>query len=284
VDDVPVRGRLDRTRAGRHVELPGRVVMTAAAAYLDEALAIVERLRRTPLDAIEAAASLVADAIADGHRVFVASTSHVLHTELVLRAGGLAAVHPLGEPPDLANPMLGLTAGALVGDGPFGPEAGDVVLVGTNAGTDAGTVEVARAARDVGCVVVALTSVAYETWPEIVREHPSGLRLIELADLVVDIGGSIGDGAIELDGLDTAVGPTSGVALVAAAWAILVGAADLLVRRGLTPIVYRSVQIPGAEGLYRERKARYEASRRGYEATTGDGSSTRTGTPRRADS
>jgi uncharacterized phosphosugar-binding protein len=258
--------------------------MTAAADYLDRALAIIDGLRRTQLDAIETAASLAAEAIAEGHRVFVAPTSHVLHTELILRAGGLAAVHPLGEPPDLSNPMLGLGAGALVGDGPFTPAAGDVVLVGTNAGTDAGTVEVARAARDAGCSVIALTSVAYETWPDVVREHPSGARLIDLADLVIDIGGEIGDGAVDLDGLDTPVGPTSGVALVAAAWAVLVGAADLLLRRGLTPIVYRSVQIPGAEDLYRERRARYEATRRGYETTADSTSSTRTGAPRRSDS
>jgi uncharacterized phosphosugar-binding protein len=68
---------------------------------------------------------------------------------------------------------------------------------------------------------------------------------------------------IELDGLDTAVGPTSGVVLAAAAWAILVEAAERLLERDLTPIVYRSVQIPGAEALFRERKATYERTRRG---------------------
>ena len=177
----------------------------------------------------------------------------------------------------------------------FAPAPGDVVLVGTTAGTDAGTVEVARAARAAGCIVVALTSVAYETWPDVVRDHPTGRRLVDEADIVVDIGGVVGDGAIELSGLDTAVGPTSGVALVAAAWAILVRAAERLLEAGLAPIVYRSVQIPGAEALFRERKARYEATGSGVEAgaeaggrpepdTGGKSSSTTTGAPRRADS
>jgi uncharacterized phosphosugar-binding protein len=239
--------------------------MTAGQRYLARTIAILETMAASQAEPIAVAAAAVADSIAAGHRVFVAATSHVLHTELYLRAGGLAAVHPLGETPDLATPMLQLADDVLRGDGDFRPEPGDVVLVGTNAGTDAGTVQVALAARAAGCLVIALTCVAYEQWPDVVVEHPDGGKLIEVADIIVDVGGSIGDGVIELDGLDTAVGPTSGVALAAAAWAILVDAAARLLDRGLTPIVYRSVQIPGAEALFYERRARYERTRHGYE-------------------
>lgn len=239
--------------------------MTAAQTYLRGTIEILETLAATQAPAIEAAAERVAVAIADGGRVWVAATSHVLHTELYLRAGGLAAVHPLGETPDLAQPMLELSDEVLRGDGDFRPAPGDVAIVGTNAGTDAGTVQVALAARVAGCTVIGLTCVAYERWPEVVVEHPSGGRLVDLADIVVDIGGAIGDGIVDLPGVDTAVGPTSGVALCAAAWAILVGAAERLVGRGLVPVVYRSVQIPGAEALFHERRARYRATRRGWE-------------------
>jgi uncharacterized phosphosugar-binding protein len=240
--------------------------MTAGQRYLARAIEVLETMTATQAEPIAAAAIAITDAIAAGHRVFVAGTSHVLHTELYLRAGGLAAVHPLGETPDLATPMLQPSSGLLRGDGNFRPERGDVVLVGTNAGTDAGTVQVALAAREAGCVVVGLTCVAYERWPEVVVEHPGGGKLIDIADVVIDVGGVIGDGVIELEGLDTAVGPTSGVALAAAAWAILVDAAERLLDRGLTPIVYRSVQIPGADALFHERKALYERTRRGIQS------------------
>ena len=85
--------------------------MTAAAEYLRRTIEVLETMAREEADRIETAAARVADAIAGGHRVYVAATSHVLHTELYLRAGGLAAVHPLGETPDLARPMLDLGAG-----------------------------------------------------------------------------------------------------------------------------------------------------------------------------
>ena len=239
--------------------------MSAATTYLDRTIEVLRTVTATQGPAIETAAERVAEAIAGGGRVWVAETSHVLHTELYLRAGGLAAVHPLGETPDLATPMLRITEGELHGDGPFLPAPGDVAIVGTNAGTDAGTVQVAMAAKAAGCTVVGLTCVAYERWPEVVVEHPSGARLVDLADVVVDIGGVVGDGIVELDGLDTAVGPTSGAVLCAVAWAILVGAAERLLARGLTPIAYRSAQIPGAEALFHERRTRYLASGRGYD-------------------
>jgi uncharacterized phosphosugar-binding protein len=237
--------------------------MTAGQRYLARTIEVLQTMAASQAEPIAAAAAAVADAIAAGHRVYVAATSHVLHTELYLRAGGLAAVHPLGETPDLATPMLQLSSNVLQGDGDFRPEPGDVVLVGTNAGTDAGTVQVALAARAAGCLVVGLTCVAYERWPDVVVEHPDGGRLVDIADIVVDVGGAIGDGVIELDGLDTAVGPTSGVALAAAAWAILVDAAERLLDRDLTPIVYRSVQIPGGEQLFHQRRAAYARTRRG---------------------
>lgn len=236
---------------------------TGEQVYLERVLEVLGTMAATQRHAIAAAADAVALAIGRGHRVYVAATSHVLHTELYLRAGGLAAVHPLGETPDLSSPMLDVSTGVLRGDGPFTPEPGDVVLVGTNAGTDAGTVQVAIAAHEAGCQVIGLTCVAYERWPEVVVEHPSGAKLVDLADIVIDIGGDIGDGVVAIEGVDTPVGPTSGVALTAAAWAILVGAAERLAARGLAPVVYRSVQIPGAEALFHQRRAAYVASGRG---------------------
>jgi len=188
--------------------------MTAGQRYLARTIEILQTMAASQAEPMAHAATAVADAIAAGHRVFVAATSHVLHIELYLRAGGLAAVHPLGETPDLATPMLQLSSDVLRGDGDFRPEPGDVVLVGTNAGTDAGTVQVALAARAAGCLVVGLTCVAYERWPDVVVEHPEGGRLVDIADIVV-------------------------------------------------PIVYRSVQIPGGEQLFHERKAAYERTRRG---------------------
>jgi uncharacterized phosphosugar-binding protein len=237
----------------------------ASAAYLRRTVSILEELSNSQAEAIDRAAAAVADAIGSGHRVFVAATSHVLHTELYLRAGGLAAVHPLGEAPDLASPMLSIEAGLLHGDGGFVPERGDVVIVGTNAGTDAGTVQVAIAARDAGLIVIGLTNVAYERHPDVVVEHPTGAKLVDLADILIDIGGDVGDAVLDIDGLEERFAPTSGAVLVALAWAILAGASERLAAAGSPPIVYRSVQLPGGEALFHERRAGYERTKVGVD-------------------
>jgi uncharacterized phosphosugar-binding protein len=237
----------------------------APALYLRRTIAILEELALTQADAIDRAAAAVADAIANGRRVYVAATSHVLHSELYLRAGGLAAVHTLGEAPDLASPMLSIEAGMLRGDGDFVPGPGDVVIVGTNAGTDAGTVQVAIAAREAGLTVVALTCVAYERDPDVVVEHPSGAKLVDLADILIDVGGDVGDAVLDIPGLEERFAPTSGAVLVALAWAVLAGAAERLASAGRPPIVYRSVQLPGGEALFHERRARYERTLSGVD-------------------
>ena len=241
----------------------------AARKYLEIAVSQITAMSETQGPMIEHAAHWVADALAGGHRVWVAATSHVLHTELVSRAGGLAAVHQLGSAPDLSQPMYGVEIAASLGDGLFEPEPGDVAVVGTNAGTDAGTVEVAAAAKQAGCRVVALTCVEYERSADVVVEHLSGQKLIDIADLVVDIGCPVGDAALTLPGLDVPIAPTSGVALVACSWAMLARAAELLVARGLRPIVYRSVQLPGGEEQFMAKRALYEGSRRGIAAGAG---------------
>jgi uncharacterized phosphosugar-binding protein len=239
--------------------------MNAAERYLSIATGQISAMARSQGPAIEQAAELVADSLAEGHRIWVAATTHVLHSELWLRAGGLVAVHQIGGAPDLSKPMYGLEIAASLGDGRFEPEPGDVAIVGSNAGTDAGTVEIAVAATRAGCRVIALTCIAFESYPDVLIEHPSGRRLMDVAHLAIDIGGLVGDAVLELPGLDHPVAPTSGVTLVACAWAIMARAAEQLASRGLRPIVYRAVQLPGAEAEFVAKKARYEETRIGVE-------------------
>jgi uncharacterized phosphosugar-binding protein len=81
-----------------------------------------------------------------------------------------------------------------------------------------------------------------------------------VADLVVDLGAPAEDAAVPVPGLNTPVGPLSGLLTVAAIWALEVETIEALVRRGLSPAVYRSVNLPGgfawndrAEAEYRRR-------------------------------
>jgi uncharacterized phosphosugar-binding protein len=122
------------------------------------------------VEPINAAALVVADSIGEGHRVWIAETTHCLHDEVTYRAGGLMAVHKLGDP--------------------IAIERGDVVVIGTNAGTNAITVDLALISRERGAPSIALTQLPYEMDPRLVPEHSSGKRLSEVADIVIDLGNS----------------------------------------------------------------------------------------------
>jgi uncharacterized phosphosugar-binding protein len=87
-------------------------------------------------------------------------------------------------------------------------------------------------ARGRGVRVIAATSVEHSLASK--ARHPRG-RLLDHADLVIDLGTPVGDSLVTLDGMDTPVGPSSTVAAVAVVNEIKVRTAQLLLARGVVP-------------------------------------------------
>jgi uncharacterized phosphosugar-binding protein len=125
----------------------------------------------------------------------------------------------------------------------FGPS--DVMMVFSASGLTAVPVEMARGARARGLRVIAVTSVAQsmsaEPGPEV------GARLLDEADLVIDLCTPPGDAMVRIDGLDTPVGPGSTITNVAIVNSIKVRTAQLLTQRGqMLPVITRGSEV-GAE-------------------------------------
>jgi uncharacterized phosphosugar-binding protein len=215
-----------------------------ARAYVEAMLPRLDWLGREQLPAIESAGQAVAEAIGAGHRVWVAKTTHCLHDELTFRAGGLMAIHIL--------------------DDPIAIDAGDVVLIGTNAGTTYLTVQTALTAHERGATVVALTMMPYETDPGVIPEHPTGKRLHECADIVIDLGGQVGDGELTVPGEEFGIIPGSGVAVVLAGWMVVAEAVARLAATGKTPLLWQSMQVTGATARNDALLATYHATHVGY--------------------
>jgi uncharacterized phosphosugar-binding protein len=216
-----------------------------ARAYLDAIQTRIDKLGSEQFGAIQQAGVMVADAIAGGGRVWIARTTHCLHDEATYRAGGLMAVHALDDPVTI--------------------ERGDAVLIGTNAGTTVLTVEIALIARERGAGVIALTQMPYEADPSVVAEHPSGTKLHEHADVLVDLGGQIGDGELALPG-GLRIMPGSGVAAMTAMWMIFADAVERLESAGKSPLMWQSMQLTGAMVGNLERQRGYHRNRIGYDS------------------
>ena len=135
---------------------------------------------------------------------------------------------------------------------------GDVLIQVSNSGKEPYTVGVGLGARERGVKLIALTSVDFSSQLE--AAHSSGKRLFEIADEVIDMGSPFGDAVIDVEGMETPVGATSGVMTAIALWALMVEITGALVEAGIKPAVYRSVNLPDGfkfnsqqEELYRSR-------------------------------
>jgi uncharacterized phosphosugar-binding protein len=119
------------------------------------------------------------------------------------------------------------------------------MVVFSASGLSAVPVEMARGARRRGLKVVGVTSVEQSmTGPP---DPIVGSRLLDEADLVIDLCTPHADALVTVNGLDTPVGPGSTIAAVAVVNSIKVRTAELLVERGAMPPVITRASAVGAD-------------------------------------
>jgi uncharacterized phosphosugar-binding protein len=245
-------------------------------AWLDAARPVLDRLAETQVDALETASRWCADAIATDGLVHLFGTGHsrIPVEEMFPRYGSYPGFNPMVElsmtfhtqvvgsngqrqamfierTPGLAEVILDNFA--------FGPT--DVVIVFSAGGTTAVPIEIARGARRRGLKVIAVTSVEQSTSSD--PEPSTGTRLMDEADLVIDLCTPHADALVELEGLDTPVGPGSTITAVAIVNSMKVRTAQLLVERGVMPPVITRASVVGTErsqalfdGAYEEHARR----------------------------
>ncbi|MGV8876985.1 MAG: sugar isomerase domain-containing protein [Rhodoglobus sp.] len=221
--------------------------LSRAGDYLATAIALLERLRTAEADNIRQASRLVADTLVANRTVHIFGTghSHMLAEELYYRAGGLVNVRPLLFEGLMLHSSARLStslerlpglADALLRDHPI--VAGDVLIVASNSGSNAVTSELVQQVIAEGIAVIALTSLTHATSP---AARPTTLpRLHELATVVIDNGGCLGDAAVEITGVDTRVSATSTVVGAAILNAVMAEAIQLSVNEGVVPDIYES--------------------------------------------
>jgi uncharacterized phosphosugar-binding protein len=247
-----------------------------ALAWIAASGDILRRIAETQADAIERASSWCADAIAGDGLVHLFGTGHsrIPVEEMFPRYGSYPGFNPIVElSMTFHTQVVGANgqrqamfiertpglAEVILSNFSFGHR--DVMIVFSAGGLSAVPVEMARGARRRGLRVIAVTSVEQSMSDE---PNPAvGSRLLDEADLVIDLCTPHADALIAIDGLDTPVGPGSTVAAVAIVNSIKVRTAQLLVERGAMPPVITRASVVGAdrsrnlfEDAYREHARR----------------------------
>ena len=232
----------------------------AGLRWLDAAAALLGRIGSTQTEAIEEASQWCAEAIGSGGLVHLFGTGHsrIPVEEMFPRYGSYPGYNPIVE---LSMTFHSQVVGAngqrqamyiertpglaevVLSNFRFGPQ--DVLVVFSASGLSAVPVEMARGGRKRGLRVVAVTSVAQSMSAE--PEPGAGSRLLDEADLVIDLCTPEADAMSTIEGLETPVGPGSTLAAVAIVNSIKVRVAELLTERGDMPPVITRSSVVGAD-------------------------------------
>lgn len=233
-------------------------MMKAAIDYYEKTRALLERLRETQLPAIEAAADIFAGSIASGGLVFLFGNGHsrMMCEEMTPRQGcfvgffawaELAVSYHCGtigmnglRGPIFLEKVEGYGEELLKGF-KFGPH--DSFMFISTSGLRPLVVEMALGVKARGLPLVAMTSVEHASKSK--AAHPSGRKLMDVADVVIDNQCPSGDCIVELEGLDWRTGPTSTVTGAMIINMLRCATAEKLLARGHTPVMLPSHQFVG---------------------------------------
>jgi uncharacterized phosphosugar-binding protein len=255
----------------------------AGARWLASAAETIEKVRATQLAACERAADVFATAIAaDGLvHVFGSGHSRMNVEEMFPRIGSFPGFHPIAElaitnhagvvgPNGLRQAMFleKVEGFGRVIVSQFKIHPGDAFLIFSSTGINGVVIEVALYARKMGLPVVAVTSLDHGR--STASRHPSGRKLMEVADIVIDNCTPAGDAVIDIPGLPFRVGPSSSIGAIAVVDTIKVLTAEKLVALGSPPVVLTSPHFVGStageEQLERVYEDYFRRIRRAYDS------------------
>ena len=226
------------------------------AQFYSQVQSRLERLAR-PNPAIDETIKLTADALEAGGVIQAFGTGHseAFAMEIAGRAGGLIATNRIalrtlvlrGDRPVSAlggaeferDPNVGENLLAL-----FDIQPNDIFMIASNSGVNGSILGVALAAKARGHKVIAVTSLDHTM--KVTPKHPSGKRLSEVADVVIDNLAPFGDSTMALEG-GIGIGAVSSITAAFIAQRITIGVAETIRLRGKTPPVYLSANIPGGD-------------------------------------
>jgi uncharacterized phosphosugar-binding protein len=227
---------------------------TLAKKYLSTTIQLLSRIQDEETDAIEQAAKLIADAIEQGHCLFAFGCTHssLPIQDLVYRAGGFMLVNPLFGPGITALDIKPATissameqmegyAKVILDNSPI--KSGDVLILVSVSGRNAVPVELAQLARDRGIRIIGVTSREYSE--AVTSRHPSGKKMNDFADIILDNKAPKGDAVLEAKEVPQKFNPVSGVTSIALLQALIAATIEDLLSRGIVPPIFMAANVDG---------------------------------------
>jgi len=223
--------------------------------YIQIVTETIARAAESQKDTLARLSDRIAKTIEAKHNVFVFGCSHagILAEEVFYRTGGLAVINPIFFPGFMLNTRPITMTSALervsglgktiLTQNHVGP--GDLLILHSVSGRNTVPVEMAIEAEAMGVSTACITNLNYSR--AVTSRHPSGKRLFEVCQLVIDNCGDVGDAAVSLDGLPEKIGPTSTTVGAALINAVVIDAVEIMIADGIVPPVFMSANIDGGD-------------------------------------
>ncbi len=234
-------------------------MISPAIDYLQKCRGLIDVVEKQ-LPQIHQAADWFAGTIAAGRMVHVFASGHsrIMVEEMWPRYGSFPGFNPIVE---LSLTFHNLVVGAngqrqamflenvsglaerIVRN--FAMTKLDSSLVISSSGCNVVSIEMAEQFQLRGIKVVSIVSALHSEKSK--SNHPSGKKLQDFSDLVLDTGAPVGDAMVNIDGLETPVSPGSTVGGCLLVNAIKAEVAQRLVKLGQPPKVLTGGAVIGAE-------------------------------------
>ncbi|TNC33117.1 sugar isomerase domain-containing protein [Mumia zhuanghuii] len=236
--------------------------------FLNETTSRLEKLAAVAADGgLDPALDLITGALQSGGIIQAFGTGHsqAFAMEIAGRAGGLIPTHNialrdvalfgsqdvsiLSDPklerdPSTVEELWAITA----------PSREDIFIIASNSGVNGSIVGMALEAKKHGHPVIAVTSLEHTS--RVTPKHPSGKRLSEIADVVIDNLAPYGDTTLSV-GDDIGVGAVSSLTAAFIAQLLTIGVAERLAAEGSVPPIYLSANIPGGDDHNHQLEDKY---------------------------
>lgn len=205
---------------------------------------------------IERAACYCAESIMKKRviHVFGCGHSQMFAMEVFYRAGGLVPVNALLIPHLALFPKAKLSTLQERVEGISSEylklenvSKDDTMIIVSISGRNAGVVDMALAAKEMGMKVVTLTSVAFSD--SVTSRHSSGKKLKDIADLVIDVKCVEGDACLSLEGLPDKFTGTSTILGMLVMNCITSRAIEICFENGVIPPTYVSSNLDRGDAI-----------------------------------
>ena len=218
--------------------------------YMNKITEVLEKSYETNKDLIKDLSVKFAENIKTGHVIHTFGTghSHMVGIELFARAGGLGNVDAMLDPDTLtafgaqrSGAIEKLSGLADIIYDQYNIQKGDIMIITSNSGRNAVPIEMAMRCQKEGIYTVAVTNL--EQSKNTTSRHPSGKRLFECVDAIIDTAGPTGDSMMTIGSIKT--GPASSITSIFLLNTIVTEAIKILDAEGIKAPVLQSQNVDG---------------------------------------